>query len=89
MILAAAIAFTVVHYLVTAYVFLMIASYAGDIDGINPALSPLQSQFLTGAFFVMLFPLGFAPFGVLVNSPVLGYGLYRLLALRFLTDKTS
>ena len=52
------------------------ASYAGDIDGLNPSLTRYQEMFLSVAFYLLLFPFGFLPFGVLFNSPLLGVSLY-------------
>lgn len=87
--IACAAAFTVIHYVLTAYIFLLTAAYASNIDGKNPPLTALQSSLLMKAFYVMLFPFGLLPFGVLFNSAILGYGVYRFLIWRFPLGEAS
>lgn len=84
-----AILFTLAHYTLAIGIFFLMASYASDIDGVNPVLTHLQEKILTGAFYIILLPFGFLPFGVLINSPIVGYGFYRLLSWKFLPKKVS
>lgn len=84
-----AILFTLVHYALAIGIFFLMASYASDIDGVNPVLTHLQEKILVGSFYIILLPFGFIPFGVLINSSIIGYGFYRLLSWRFLSKKIS
>lgn len=68
--------FTILHYALAFAVFVVMASYAVDIDGTNPPLSRYQDTLLTVAFYLLLFPFGYLPLGLLFNSALLGVGLY-------------
>ena len=70
------ISFTVLHYALAFAVFVIMASYATDIDGLNPSLTRYQDMFLTVAFYLLLFPFGYLPLGLLFNSALLGVGMY-------------
>ena len=70
------------HYALAVAVFLIMASYAGDIDGLNPPLTGIKEKLLVAAFYALLFPFGYLPLGVLFNSALLGVGLYLLLDWR-------
>lgn len=88
LVVLSAILFTLAHYALTIKIFFLMASYASDIDGMNPALTQLQEKILIGAFYIIFLPFGFIPLGILINSPILGYGLYRLLSWKLLPKKT-
>lgn len=81
--------FTLIHYGFSFSVFLFLASYASDIDGRNPVLSLFSQKIVIGAFYLLLFPFGYLPFGVLVNSAVLGGILYYLLTRNALKKNTA
>lgn len=76
------ICFTLLHYALTFAVFLIMASYASDIDGLNPPLTGFKEALLSVAFYLFLFPFGYLPLGILFNSALLGVGLYFLLDWR-------
>lgn len=74
--IALSISFTILHYVLAFAVFVIAASYAADIDGLNAPLSPFQETFLWVIFHLVLFPFGYLPFGLLFNSALLGVGVY-------------
>lgn len=81
-----ALAFTVLHYLATAAVFLSGLASIGGFDRPATTLSTFAASIpepvFLGLCYLFLVPAGFLPFGILYNSALLGFGLYHLLDWR-------